>query len=120
MTILVTYFSQTGNTKKVAEAIAAEIEGEKELLPMKQVESLEGYDLSFVGFPIQQFGAPPVATKFLGEKAAGKKVALFVTHASPSNHPLIGNLLDKCKEAASSSDLRYMRLRIRSRANPLL
>ncbi|MDW5564287.1 MAG: flavodoxin family protein [Methanomassiliicoccus sp.] len=81
MTILVTYMSVTGNTKKVADAIYGEIEGEREIKPMDQVSSLDGYELSFVGFPIYSFNVPPLAMAFL-EKAKGKRVALFYTHAS--------------------------------------
>ncbi len=52
MRVLVAYLSQTGNTRRVAEAIYEEIEAEKEIKPLSEVESLEGYDLAFIGFPI--------------------------------------------------------------------
>ena len=41
--------SQTGNTKKVAEAISQEIRGEEEIKPMSEVSDLDGCDLAFVG-----------------------------------------------------------------------
>ena len=51
MRILVAYMSVTGNTRKVAEAIYDVITEEKEIGELKDLESLEGYDLIFLGFP---------------------------------------------------------------------
>ena len=50
--VLVAYMSKTGNTKKVAEVIYDEIQGEKEIKTIEEVESLNSYDLAFLGFPI--------------------------------------------------------------------
>jgi len=50
MKTLVTYFSQTGNTKKVADAIYEAIEGEKEIKPVNEVESLEDYGIICLEF----------------------------------------------------------------------
>ncbi|RJP28606.1 MAG: flavodoxin [Actinobacteria bacterium] len=105
MKTLVAYFSQTGQTKKVADAIYESIEGDKELKEFSEVESLEGYDLSFIGFPIIAFGPAAQGKEFLEQKAAGKKVALFITHAAPEDQEGIGAWLDKCKEAAAGAEL---------------
>nr|MQY61352.1 flavodoxin [bacterium] len=43
--ILVTYLSQTGNTKKIAEAIFEDLEGDKTIKPMDEVQKIEGYSL---------------------------------------------------------------------------
>ena len=54
MKILVAYYSQTGNTRKVAEAIFAGIRHtQKTILPIDRAEGLESYDLLFCGFPVQ-------------------------------------------------------------------
>ena len=45
MKVLVAYMSQTGNTKKVAEAIYGAIPQPKEIKRVEDVTSLEGYDL---------------------------------------------------------------------------
>ncbi len=105
MKILVAYFSQTGQTKKVADAIFESIEGEKEMKELGEVESLEGYDLAFIGFPIIAFGPAKEGKDFLEQKAAGKKVALFITHAAPEDQEGVGEWLDKCKAAAASAEL---------------
>ncbi|NPV58706.1 MAG: flavodoxin [Actinobacteria bacterium] len=105
MKVLVAYFSQTGKTKSVAEAIFESIDGEKELKKLDEVDSLEGYDLSFIGFPIIAFGPAKEGKEFLEQKAAGKKVALFITHAAPEDQEGVEAWLDKCREAASSAEL---------------
>ena len=45
MKTLVAYLSQTGNTKKVAEAIYSQIPEEKEMKELGELTDLEGYDL---------------------------------------------------------------------------
>ena len=105
MKTLVAYFSQTGKTRSVAEAIYESIEGEKELKTLDEVESLEGYDLAFIGFPIIAFGPAKEGKEFLEQKAAGRKVALFITHAAPEDQEGVEAWLDKCREAASSAEL---------------
>jgi flavodoxin len=105
MKVLVAYFSQTGKTKMVADAIYESIEGEKEIKELGEVESLDGYDLSFIGFPIIAFGPSKDGKEFLEQKAAGRKVALFITHAAPEDQEGVGEWLDKCREAAASAEL---------------
>ena len=105
MSVLVAYFSQTGNTKKVAEAIYGEIAGTREIKELAAVENLEAHDLSFIGFPIMAFGPAKPAKEFLAAHAAGKKVALFITHASPEDAEPLEEWLAACREAASDADL---------------
>ena len=66
MNILVAYYSQTGNTRKVAEAIFAGIRhNQKILLPIDQVDDPGKYDLIFCGFPVQHHSIPATVTHFL-------------------------------------------------------
>ena len=60
------------------------------------------------GFPIIAFGPEKGAREFLEAKAAGKKVALFITHAAPEDQEGVGEWLDKCRDAASGTDLAGM------------
>lgn len=80
--VLVTYFSRTGNTRKIAEAIHGALSGDRDLLPMDQVMDLAPYGLVFIGFPVQSHSVPYKAEEFLKSVPAGKKVALFSTHGS--------------------------------------
>ncbi len=106
MKALVAYMSSTGNTKKIAEAIYGEIDGEKEIKPIAEVRSIEGYDLAFLGFPTHGYG-PDKKTQEILERLCtrGSNVALFVTHAAPENEPDVPNWMAKFKQAASGAEV---------------
>lgn len=80
--VLVTYFSRTGNTKKIAEAICDSIGQDAVILPLDKVEDIGPYGLVFIGFPVQSHSVPYKAELFLKKVPAGKKIALFSTHGS--------------------------------------
>ena len=82
MKALVTYYSQTGNTEKIARAIHEAIHFEKELLPIKDVKNLQGYDVIFAGFPVQAHSVPAAFLPFFRNLPAGQPIALFCTHGS--------------------------------------
>jgi flavodoxin len=131
MKVLVTYMSQSGNTKKLAEAIYEEIQVEKEIRTWKEIESFdgydmifvgfpihqfgvskleeiesfEGYDIIFVGFPIHQFGVSKLEKDFLEKHTKDKKIAVFVTHATPPQAPYLQPQLDRCKGAVAEANL---------------
>ena len=105
MKVLVTYMSQTGNTKKVAEVIFEGIEEEKEIKALNEIKTLEGYDLAFVGFPIQRFGPAEEAKNFLEKYGKGKKLALFITHAVPPDFPMLNEWISKCTEPAVNANM---------------
>jgi len=108
MKVLVTYQSLTGNTRKVAEAIFEAIGDQKEMKELSQVTTLEGYDLAFVGFPIMGFGPSQEVKSFLANQAAGKSVALFITHASPEDSEPLKGWLQTCKDSAANTNLKAM------------
>lgn len=121
--VLVLYYSQTGNTKAVAQEIAtklnADIEeivpvqlydgdfmatierGKKELdegnfpeiLPIKA--DVSGYDVIFIGFPVW-FGtyAPPVITFLNQVDLSGKKLVPFCTFGSGGLESSVKDLAD--------------------------
>jgi flavodoxin len=105
MRVLVAYMSKTGNTKKVAEAIFGEIREEKEIKRIDEVDSLEGYDLAFLGFPVHALGPDKKAKAFLERHTKGNKVVLFITHASPEDHEELPSFLAKFRDAAAGADL---------------
>lgn len=111
MRSLVTYYSPTGNTRKVAEAIFNSLEGDKEIKPFDDVASLDGIDLTFIGFPVMQFGPPAAARNFIASHATGKKIALFITHAmlteidNPEQKAMLLKELDKCRSICLASEL---------------
>ena len=82
MKILVTYFTHTGNTEKVARAIYEAIGGNKEMLPLREVKKSDGYDIVFCGFPVHSHSVPLPVQNFIKSIPPGKKLAFFVTHGS--------------------------------------
>jgi len=82
MRILVTYFTHTGNTEKVARAIYEAIGGNKEMLPLREVKKSDGYDIVFCGFPVHSHSVPLPVQNFIKSIPPGKKLAFFVTHGS--------------------------------------
>ncbi len=106
MKVLVTYMSKTGNTRKVAEAIFGEIRDEREIRPIDQVESLEKYDLAFLGFPIHGEGPDKKTVQFLEKHCvSGRNVVLFITHASPEDNPEVQPMLQKFRQAARGANI---------------
>ena len=83
MKVLVSYYSDTGNTKKVAEAIFDAItESEKEICLATEASDLSDYNLIFCGFPVQSMGLPGKMETFVKGLPEGMKVAFFATHGS--------------------------------------
>ena len=106
MKVLVTYRSATGNTQKIAEAIFGEIQVEKEIKPQSEVDSLEGFDFAFVGFPIEATGPGPETVKWLGSLGlGGRRIALFITHGAPEEAPDVQGWLEKCRAAAAGAEI---------------
>jgi flavodoxin len=97
--------SQTGNTKKVAEAIYGEIQADKDLKQINELDGLDGYDLYFVGCPIQGYGPANPAKVLLEQHAAGKDIVLFITHASPEESEHLQPWLDACRAAAVGANI---------------
>ena len=83
MKALVAYYSDTGNTEKLARGIYEGVEqAEKEILPIKEVKNAEGCDIIFCGFPVQSHSVPGKAVAFIKGIPKGKKLAFFATHGS--------------------------------------
>ena len=117
MKTAVVYFSQTGNTAKVGAAIAAGVAeqagadtaadnaGDVLVTALADAPSLEDRDLVFVGMPIVKFGAPDGVREFIETHCAGRRVALFVTHAAPEDLPQAQPWLNACRATASGAVL---------------
>lgn len=92
MRILVTYFTQTGNTKRIARAIFEEVakEHEAELKRIEEVsaETLDKYDLVFVGSPchLRDLAAPVRELLEALPESLGYRLAGFFTHGSPPTY----------------------------------
>ncbi len=83
MKALVTYYSDTGNTKMVAEAIYDQIkEAAKDIIPLADVGSVDEYDMVFCGFPVHAHSMPPKVAAFIKKLPEGTMIAFFATHGS--------------------------------------
>lgn len=90
MKVLVAYFSQTGNTEKIARAIHEEASGNNEV-ELKKLEeadpsALDQYDFIFIGSPLHAGNLAGTVKDFLKaiKAGSGQKMAGFITHAAPA------------------------------------
>ena len=82
MKALVAFYSESGNTEKLAKAIYDGINvPEKEIVPISEANALDN-DVIFVGFPVQASSVPAKVEEFIKSVPEGKKLAYFVTHGS--------------------------------------
>jgi len=103
--ILVTYISWTGNTKKVAEAIFEALEGDKTLKSFDEVQTLDEYDLIFIGFPVHSHSVPFKIEELIKSIPSGKKIALFSTHGSLTGSHLSREALEHATILASGAKI---------------
>lgn len=105
MKSLVVYSSQTGNTRKLAEAAFEALSGEKEILLVDDAPDPSEYDSIVVGFWLKGGKPDPKSAEYLG-KVKQKALFLFATHgaAAESNHAIQG--MEFAKSLAPESDIR--------------
>ena len=90
MKVLVTYFSQSGNTEKIAKAIWEEASQANEA-DCKKIEDITpegvaGYDVIFIGSPLHAGSLAAPVKECLGvlKAGSGQKMAGFITHMAPA------------------------------------
>jgi len=91
---LVAYFSRTGNTRTVAEAIHRALDGDRKLATLDEAGPLAGTGLIFVGFPVQAHSVPFPVETFLKSLPDGVKIALFSTHGAFRDHSMAREALE--------------------------
>lgn len=90
MKVLVTYFSQSGNTEKIAKAICEEAakNHEADLKKLEEItpDDAAGYDCIFLGSPLHSGSLAAPVKECLGvlKASAGQKMAGFITHMAPA------------------------------------
>jgi flavodoxin len=80
---IILYFSRTGNTKRMAEAISESTKAPAFDISSSEPAVVEDFDLLIVGTPIEGFRPAQETTAFVERlpKAEGKKAILFCTCA---------------------------------------
>jgi len=93
MRSLIVYYSQTGNTKKVARAIhkgMSQVVEQCDIAPVKQVkpEDVNKYDLIGLGSPVWDGGETPNVRRFIENvpKQQGRHIFTFSTHGVMPEH----------------------------------
>ena len=82
MKALVAYYSESGNTEKLAKVIYEGITiSDKEIGTISDVNASD-CDVIFIGFPVQASSVPAKVEQFIKGLSEGKMVAFFVTHGS--------------------------------------
>ena len=90
MKVLVAYFSQSGNTEKIAKAIWEEASqaNEADLKKLEEITPAEvaGYDVVFIGSPLHSANLVAPVKECLEQLQAssGQKMAGFITHMAPA------------------------------------
>ena len=89
MKTLVTYYSESGNTEKLAKAIYEGLEAtENEIAKIGEDQKFDDYDIIFVGFPVHGSSVPAKAEKCIKRIPENKMLAFFGTHGSLRGGPL--------------------------------
>lgn len=117
MNILIAYHSESGNTRKVAEAMASGLSSAPgAVVDLNRIEDTnparwENYDLIFIGTPaIRQSVAKPVQKAFEGFPAGNLpvfKLALFVTYGVP-DVTFYGECIELIKSYCRKLNVQYL------------
>lgn len=105
MKSLVIFSSQSGNTKKLAEAVAANLPGEKEVAAVENAPaSLDGYDFVAVGFWLMGGKPDPKSSEFLA-RSSGKKLFLFATHGAARDSAHAKGAMEQARQLAAGAQV---------------
>jgi flavodoxin len=90
MKVLITFFSQSGNTEKIAKAIweEASLAHEADCKKLEDITPVDvaGYDVIFIGSPLHSGSLAAPVKECLGvlQASSGQKLAGFITHFAPA------------------------------------
>jgi flavodoxin len=114
MKTLVAYFSQSGNTEKIARAFFEEAKkaGDADLLTIDEVNpnTVADYDLICIGSPIHEYTIPAEVTGFLKKvpRQENTRFAGFVTHSAPAYpEQALGNMIKPLVDACNETGMEY-------------
>lgn len=104
MKVLITYSSQTGNTRKLAETVYDCLPGEKEVVSIDAAPEPEGYDLVAVGFWLQAGKPDPKAAGYLA-RIKNTPLFLFATHGAASDSAHARNAMEVAGTLATNAKI---------------
>jgi flavodoxin len=103
MKSLVVYSSQTGNTRKLAEAVYEVLPGKKEIYPIDGAPDPSGYDFIAFGFWLLAGKPDPEALDYL-PKIKGCAVFLFASHGAAVGSTHAQNAMEYAKNLLLEAD----------------
>jgi flavodoxin len=102
MKSLVVYSSQTGNTRKLAQAAYDSLAGQKEIHKVEDAPAPDGFDLVLVGFWLKGGKPDPKSAEFIG-KIGKSDVFFFATHGAAADSDHAKKAMDYAKSLAASA-----------------
>ncbi len=99
MKSLVVYSSQTGNTKKLAQAVYDALEGEKELFSLEDAPDPNAYDFIAAGFWLMAGKPDPKSSEYLAQ-IKDRSLFLFATHGAAKGSDHAENAMNHAKAIA--------------------
>jgi flavodoxin len=104
MKILIVYSSMTGNTKKLAAAIDARLDGDKTLCPVGEAPDPRGFDVIALGFWLMAGKPDPASLDYL-KRIENQKLFLFATHGAAAGSDHAEKAMALAKSAAGSAQI---------------
>ncbi len=104
MKILIAYSTQTGNTRKLADAVNDQLGGDKTFCTISEAPDPDGYDLVVLGFWLQAGKPDPKSSKFL-EKIRQNKLFLMATHGAAADSAHAVNAMKQAISLASQAEV---------------
>ncbi|MBN2547354.1 MAG: flavodoxin family protein [Spirochaetes bacterium] len=105
MKSLVIYSTQTGNTKKLAEAVYEIIGGEKKIYSIENAPDPAGYDFLAVGFWVKAGKPDPETLNYIPKIMNGKKLFFFATHGASTDSDHVKEAIKYAIDLAASAKI---------------
>jgi len=104
MKSLVVYSSQSGHTRKLAEAAYEALPDGKEIASVDEAPSPAGYDFVAVGFWLKGGNPDPKSAEYL-KKTAGATLFLFATHGAAAGSDHVKKAMNTAAELAKGAKI---------------
>jgi len=105
MKALVTYSSQTGNTRKLAQTVFNCLNCDKKIHPIENAPGPEGFDLVVVGFWLKAGKPDPASIEYL-KRIGRTDVFLLATHGAAADSEHAKQAMDHAKSLLATARIR--------------
>ncbi len=105
MKALVTYSSQTGNTRKLAQTVFDCLTCEKSIHPVENAPAPDGFDLVVVGFWLKAGKPDPTSIEYL-KRVGRTDVFLLATHGAAADSEHARQAMDYAKSLLAAARIR--------------